>query len=433
MTTPPLGPNDPDDLASGGFGDFGGRLGDELRRRTGEFPAVPAPESFDGPGGVPGPAPNDRGASGLSAASDAAKREAERRAADRRASDRRHDERRHDARDSDDRRGRDRRGGERRGDDSYLSRMLHGMSGGLPADSPFAPADVGIPSVTPIDHLYWPLTPSQTSLLVREALHEDEAFNDVTTLATVLAGRHARGRLVARQKGVLAGLALAVEAFRQVDPRITVHVDVPDGVLVEEGRPVVFLSGHARGILSAERVALNFVQRLSGVATLTRRYVDAVAGTGARILDTRKTTPGWRRLEKYAVRAGGGTNHRLDLATAVLIKDNHLAAVDGDVMFAVRQARELAPPGAKVEVECDTPAQVDAALAAGADIVMLDNMPLEQLRDCAARCKGRALSEASGGVRLDTVRAIAETGVDFISVGALTHSAPALDLALDFD
>jgi nicotinate-nucleotide pyrophosphorylase (carboxylating) len=196
---------------------------------------------------------------------------------------------------------------------------------------------------------------------------------------------------------------------------------------------VLFLSGHARGLLSAERVALNFLQRLSGVATLTRRFVDAVSGTDARILDTRKTTPGWRRLEKYAVRAGGGYNHRLDLAAAVLIKDNHLAAVDGDIAFAVRSARDLAPPGAKIEVECDTPAQVDAALAAGADVVMLDNMPPDVMRACAARCKGRALTEASGGVRLDTVRAIAETGVDFISVGALTHSAPALDLALDFE
>ena len=392
MTTPPLGPRDPDDLASGDFGDFGGRLGDQLRGAS--------------------------GAGGLGGGPDEERRAADRRAADRRARERRSDVRRGDA-----------------AADSFLSRMLHGLSDAPDrgAGGPFADASIGTPSVQPVDHLYWPLTPAQTTLLVREALHEDEAFNDVTTLATVLSGRHARGRLVARQRGVLAGLVLAVEAFRQVDPRITVRLDVPDGVLVEAGTPVVFLSGHARRLLSAERVALNFMQRLSGVATLTRRFVDAVEGTGARILDTRKTTPGWRRLEKYAVRAGGGYNHRLDLATAVLIKDNHLAAVDGDVAFAVRSARELAPAGARVEVECDTPAQVDAALAAGADIIMLDNMTLEQMRDCAARCKGRALTEASGGVRLDTVRAIAETGVDFISVGALTHSAPALDLALDFE
>jgi nicotinate-nucleotide pyrophosphorylase (carboxylating) len=401
MTTPPLGPRDPNDLGAHDFGDFGGRLGDQLRGEhlRGDGPLLDGP-LLDGP-------PRD---------------DAERRAPDRRAAERR---------------ARDRRGAERRADaaDAYLGRIRHGASDASdrPADGPFGAGTTGVPSVQPLDHLYWPLTPAQTTLLVREALHEDEAFNDVTTLATVLSGRHARGRLVARERGVIAGLALAVDAFRQVDPRTTLRVDVPDGVLVQPGTPVLFLSGHARGLLSAERVALNFLQRLSGVASLTRRFVDAVAGTGARILDTRKTTPGWRRLEKYAVRAGGGYNHRLDLATAVLIKDNHLAAVDGDVAFAVRSARDLAPPGARIEVECDTPAQVDAALAAGADIVMLDNMPLDVLRDCAARCKGRALTEASGGVRLDTVRAIAETGVDFISVGALTHSAPALDLALDFE
>ncbi len=287
--------------------------------------------------------------------------------------------------------------------------------------------------VVPVDPVVFPLTAAQTSLLVREALVEDEAFNDVTTLATVVSDRRARAHIAARANGVLAGLPLAVDAFRQIDPRIDVRIDVPDGGTLTAGMPVVFMSGHARGILSAERVALNFLQRLSGIASLTAKYVAAVAGTGARILDTRKTTPGWRKLEKYAVRAGGGVNHRMDLATAVLIKDNHLVAVDGDVAFAVRQARALAPAGAPVEVECDTPAQVDAALAAGAEMILLDNMSLDALRACAARCKGRAITEASGGVRLDTVRAIADTGVDRISVGALTHSAPALDLALDFD
>jgi nicotinate-nucleotide pyrophosphorylase (carboxylating) len=169
------------------------------------------------------------------------------------------------------------------------------------------------------------------------------------------------------------------------------------------------------------------------VATLTARFVAAVEGTGARILDTRKTTPGWRRLEKYAVRCGGGENHRLDLRSGVLIKDNHLAAIGGDVALAVERARGIAAPGTMVQVECDTLAQVDAALAAGADSVLLDNMPLEVLREATARCRDRAITEASGGVTLDTVRAIAECGVDRISVGALTHSAPALDLALDFD
>ena len=338
----------------------------------------------------------------------------------------------------------DRRAAERRveGDpDSTLARMLR-LGLATPAAGTRAvrpPADAapaathGVPAVEPADPLYFPLTPAQTALVVREALAEDEAFNDVTTLATVVSTRHARGHLVARQAGTIAGVLLAVEAFRQLDPRVTVRVDVPDGAQVPEGMPVLFLSGHARGILSAERVALNFVQRLSGVATLTARYVAAVAGTGARILDTRKTTPGWRRLEKFAVRAGGGFNHRMDLADAVLIKDNHLAAVEGDVGVAVRRAREMAPPGASVEVECDTRAQVEAALAARADVILLDNMPLDLLRECAALCRGRATTEASGGVRLDTVRAIAETGVDCISVGALTHSAPAMDLALDFE
>ena len=186
-------------------------------------------------------------------------------------------------------------------------------------------------------------------------------------------------------------------------------------------------------MLAAERVALNFMQRLSGVASATARYVDAVKGTRAKILDTRKTTPGWRLLEKYAVRAGGGTNHRLNLSTAVLIKDNHLASVDGDVSLAVRRARDLAPVGTKVEVECDRIEQVQAALDAQADIIMLDNMSTAQMRECVGLVGSRAIVEASGGVNLESVRAIAETGVDWISVGALTHSSPALDLALDFE
>jgi nicotinate-nucleotide pyrophosphorylase (carboxylating) len=175
------------------------------------------------------------------------------------------------------------------------------------------------------------------------------------------------------------------------------------------------------------------MQRLSGIATLTARYVDLVKGTKAKILDTRKTTPGWRLLEKYAVRAGGGTNHRLNLSAAVLIKDNHLAAVDGDVALAVRRARDLAPPGTMIEVECDRIEQVGAAVAANADIIMFDNMAPEQMAECVRLVAGRAVTEASGGVNLQTVRDIALAGVDWISVGALTHSAPALDLALDFE
>jgi len=281
--------------------------------------------------------------------------------------------------------------------------------------------------------LRFPLTGAEVTALVRSALEEDGAFNDVTTIATVLSDRRARSRLVARENGVVAGVAFAIEAFHQLDAKACIRIDAEDGTRLAKGETVLYISGHARGLLSAERVALNFLQRMSGVATLTSRYVDAVRGTGAKILDTRKTTPGWRSLEKYAVRAGGGVNHRLDLASAVLIKDNHLAAVDGDIAVAVKRSRDLLPPGAMLEVECDRMAQVQAALDARADIILLDNMPPTLMRECVRLVAGRAVLEASGGVRLDTVRAIAETGVNHISVGALTHSAPAMVLALDFE
>jgi nicotinate-nucleotide pyrophosphorylase (carboxylating) len=278
----------------------------------------------------------------------------------------------------------------------------------------------------------FPLEAAALTALVRAALEEDRAFADVTTLATVPTDRLAGAALVARTPGVVAGLALAVEAFRQIDPAVRVEVEVRDGEAVARGTVVMAIEGPARALLSAERVALNFVQRLSGVATLAARYVAAVQGLPVEIVDTRKTTPGWRDLEKYAVRCGGGSNHRRDLSDAVLIKDNHLAACDGDVRIAVARARETAPEGMVVQVECDTVEQVEAALAAGAHGVLLDNMALEDLRESVRTCKGRCFAEASGGVTLETVRAIAETGVDRISVGALTHSAPALDLALDF-
>ncbi len=280
----------------------------------------------------------------------------------------------------------------------------------------------------------FPLSADELTELVRSALDEDGAADDLTTVATVRPSLHARARLIARQRGVLAGVPLAVETFRQLDSRVTIRIDSEDGTLLEQGSTVLFLTGHARALLTAERVALNFLQRLSGIATLTQLYVVAVAGTGARIYDTRKTTPGWRKLERYAVRAGGGVNHRFDLASAVLIKDNHLAALDGDVDLAIRRARELSPTGTLIEVECDGREQVEAAIAAGADMVLLDNMPPAMLAGCVelARAAG-VVTEASGGITLDTVRAIAETGVERISVGALTHSSPALDLALDFD
>ena len=267
---------------------------------------------------------------------------------------------------------------------------------------------------------------------MRGALDEDGAFDDLTTIATVVSERRARASLVARENGIVCGVALALNAFRLLDPKVAIRIDAEDGMRVSPGSSILFVNGNARALLSAERVALNFLQRLSGIASLTAQFVAAIEGTGAKILDTRKTTPGWRQLEKYAVRAGGGSNHRMDLSSAVLIKDNHLAALDGDIAVAVHRARELAP-GVKVEVECDTIEQVDRALAAGADIIMLDNMSLDEMRRAVHHVRKRAILEASGGVSLTTVRGIAETGVDWISVGALTHSAPSMDLAVDFD
>ena len=278
----------------------------------------------------------------------------------------------------------------------------------------------------------FPLEDRALAALVRAALEEDRAFEDVTTQATVPADRVAHAELVARVPGTLAGAPLAVAAFRMMEPGLHVTARLHDGAVLVPGAVVLEVTGPARGILSAERVALNFVQRLSGVATLTARYAAALTGTAAQLVDTRKTTPGWRDLEKYAVRCGGGENHRRDLADAVLIKDNHLAACDGDVALAVARARAAAPAGLTVQVECDTVDQVRAAVAAGADGVLFDNMRLAALRESVLLCRGHCWTEASGGVTLETIRAIAETGVDRISVGALTHSAPALDLALDF-
>lgn len=291
---------------------------------------------------------------------------------------------------------------------------------------------LSVPAIDSAGTLKFPLKQQALDVMVRDALEEDGAFNDLTTIATVVSERRARATLVARDNGVLCGVPLAVNAFRLLDPKVAIRIDVEDGMRVSPGSSVLFVNGNARALLSAERVALNFLQRLSGIASLTAQFVAAVEGTGAKILDTRKTTPGWRPLEKYAVRAGGGYNHRLDLSSAVLIKDNHLSAVDGDIAMAVNRARELAP-GVKVEVECDNLEQVEQALAAGADIIMLDNMATDDMKRAVRVVNHRAVLEASGGVSLTTVRAIAETGVDWISVGALTHSAPAMDLGLDFD
>jgi len=271
---------------------------------------------------------------------------------------------------------------------------------------------------------------------VRAALAEDLGAGDVTTLATVPRTAKARATMRARQPLVVAGLAFAAAAFRQLSPAVRVRRCARDGQAVRAGQVLLTVAGPARALLGAERVALNFVQRLSGVATLTARFVAAVRGTGVRILDTRKTTPGWRRFEKYAVACGGGHNHRLGLYDQVLIKDNHLAALrnakPSPIAAAVRRARRRFPT-LRVGVEADTLAQVAQAVAAGADVILLDNMRPGLLRRAVQQVAGRAQTEASGGVTLRNVRAIARTGVDFISVGALTHSAPAVDIGLDFE
>jgi nicotinate-nucleotide pyrophosphorylase (carboxylating) len=290
------------------------------------------------------------------------------------------------------------------------------------AKAKFAPEGLG-----------FPFTNDEITKVVRAALDEDCAFEDVTSIATVVSSRHARAALVARGAGVIAGVPLALAAFHQLDLHVEIRVDQEDGAGVAKGETILFLSGQARGLLSAERVALNFMQRLSGIATLTAQFVNAVQGTSTAIIDTRKTTPGLRALEKYAVRCGGGRNHRASLAEAVLIKDNHLSACEGDVVVALQRARAHAPPGMLIQIECDTVKQAKAAIAAGADALLLDNMSTSALRECVALAKGKCWTEASGGVTLATVRAIAETGVDRISIGALTHSAPSLDLALDFE
>lgn len=267
---------------------------------------------------------------------------------------------------------------------------------------------------------------------VEQALAEDLGTRgDLTTDATVPADVAAAASFGARRDGVIAGLAVAEAAFQAVDPRVGFEALVRDGDRVAAGTIVARVTGPARALLTAERVALNFLCHMSGIATLTRRYVDAVAGTRARIVDTRKTTPGLRAFEKYAVRCGGGANHRSGLHDAILIKDNHIVAAGG-VGPAIEAARAHAGHMVKIEVEVDDLDALAEALAHPVDAVLLDNMDPAMLRRAVSIVGGRALTEASGGVSLDTVRAIAETGVDLISVGALTHSAPILDLGLDF-
>lgn len=271
------------------------------------------------------------------------------------------------------------------------------------------------------------------SRAVEQALAEDLGTRgDLTTDATVRADAAAAATFGARREGVISGLAVAAAAFQAVDPRVVFEPLARDGDAIAAGAVVARVSGPARALLTAERVALNFLCHMSGIATLTRRYVDAVAGTGARIVDTRKTTPGLRAFEKYAVRCGGGSNHRSGLYDAILIKDNHIVAAGG-VAAAIAAARAHAGHTVKIEIEVDDLDALETALDRPIDAVLLDNMDVSLLRQAVEMVAGRALTEASGGVTLATVRAIAETGVDLISVGALTHSAPILDLGLDFE
>ena len=280
------------------------------------------------------------------------------------------------------------------------------------------------------------LSASEIRQAVQAALAEDIGSGDATTLAVVPEAATANAVMRAREPLVVAGIAFGETAFAQLSSAVKIERVVSDGHHANTGEILLRLSGPARAILSVERVALNFVQRLSGIATLTAQFVDAVNGTRAQILDTRKTTPGWRRFEKYAVACGGGKNHRLGLFDLILIKDNHLAALRDEspnaIAAAVARARGKFPQ-LKIEVEADTLEQAEQAADAGADRILLDNMNPVQLRLAMQKIRGRAQTEASGGVNPANVRAIAGSGVDFISIGALTHSARAVDIGLDFE
>jgi len=266
---------------------------------------------------------------------------------------------------------------------------------------------------------------------IEAALLEDMPEGDVTSESVIPVEARSEAYFLAKEDGVLAGLDVAARVFTKLDPAVIFIERFKDGASFHQGDKLARVKGPTISLLKGERTALNFLQHLTGVATATRRFADAVAGTRAKILDTRKTTPGLRLLEKYAVRTGGGTNHRISLSDMVLIKDNHIRFV-GSVAEAVRRVRAKIRPGIKVEVEADSLLQVREALAAGADWIMLDNMPLETMSQAVALAGGRVPLEASGNMSLERVRAVAETGVDYISVGALTHSARAVDISMDF-
>ena len=272
--------------------------------------------------------------------------------------------------------------------------------------------------------------------IVQRALDEDIAWGDVTTDNSVPADQRSRATLLVKQDGVLCGVHVFAETLALVDPAVTVDIALPDGSEISRGSVPARIEGPTRALLTAERTALNFVQRLSGIATMTAAFAERLGGLSTRLVDTRKTTPGLRVLEKYAVRVGGGHNHRFNLADAVLLKDNHLAALKSrglDLADAIRTIKQRVPHTMKVEVEVTSVDQIDAALAGGADIILLDNMSNDAMRDAIRRIGGRALTECSGNVTLETIRERAETGVDLISSGALTHSAKALDISLEIE
>jgi len=276
------------------------------------------------------------------------------------------------------------------------------------------------------------LLPLHYEPILERALAEDIGSGDITTQITIPQQQMARAVMLAKADGVLAGIAVACRTFSLLDHTVVWEPHTDDGEHISKGTPLATITGPARSLLTAERVALNILQRMSGIATLTAQFVEHTAGTNARIVDIRKTTPGLRVLEKYAVRCGGGYNHRFGLYDGVLIKDNHLLA-GGGVTATVARARSVVGHMVKIEVECKNLDEVDEAIEAKADIILLDNMPLELLAASVQRIAGRAVTEASGGIHLGTVAAIARTGVDLISVGALTHSAPALDISLEFE
>lgn len=267
--------------------------------------------------------------------------------------------------------------------------------------------------------------------LIARSLKEDIGTGDITTLSTIPAEKTITGRFIAKENGILCGMDVAKAVFQFIDPAILLNKIKNDGEKIEKGEVIATVEGNARNILTGERLALNLMQHMSGIATRTREAVDKVAGTAARIADTRKTTPGLRVLEKYAVKCGGGSNHRFNLADGVLIKDNHIEAAGG-ITPAVKMARENIPHTLKIEVEVETFPQLEEALAAGADIIMLDNMSYEDMKKAVAIVAGRALTEASGNMGEKDLKTVAETGVDLISIGALTHSVKALDISLKF-